>query len=289
MKILITGASGFLGRNLISKLLKENHAIIALKRSFSICDNHDGVVYYDVDKYSLEEIFKVEKNIEAVIHTATSYGRNNETLEEIVQSNVLFPLKILTLATENNVKIFINTDTFWHKFTNEYSISKKHLTDWLIYYSKNNKIKAVNIILGHLYGPGDSDHKFVTSMIKKMISGEEKLDLTHGDQIRDFLFIEDAVTAYCMILNEIFIQKVQNYEEIELGSGVGTTIKTIVEEIKKATNANTRLNFGNIPYRKNELMCSISNTTKLRGLGWDPKISLIEGIKITVDQTKDLL
>ena len=107
--ILITGATGFLGSHITWTLFNEGFSIIILKRSFSdiwrIREIIDKIRYYDIDKVELEIPFK-ENEIDCIIHTATNYGKKREKISEIIETNVVFPLKLLEIAT------FFNTDTF---------------------------------------------------------------------------------------------------------------------------------------------------------------------------------
>ena len=139
MKLLITGASGFLGSHLARHLLQVGHIPILLKRSTSntwrLDDIIDRVPSYsadDMDDYS--SLFETH-DIDIIIHTATQYSRNNINANEIISANVLFPAKILDCAIQYNVKCFINTDTFTQadygnlKF---YGLSKAQFRQWVV-------------------------------------------------------------------------------------------------------------------------------------------------------------
>ena len=113
MKVLLTGATGFLGSHILKGLVEQNIETVVLKRSFSNDNRIDKYraqykAYY-VDRISLQEIFEKESIIDAVIHCATNYGRKNEKVSEVFQSNVVFPLQLLEIAT------FFNTDTALNK------------------------------------------------------------------------------------------------------------------------------------------------------------------------------
>ena len=99
--ILITGATGFLGSHLTQKFVNEGHTVIILKKSdFDTRRiNHllNKIISYDIDKIELETPFR-ENSIDAVIHTATLYGRGNEKYSDLVDVNLLFPLKVLELS-----------------------------------------------------------------------------------------------------------------------------------------------------------------------------------------------
>ncbi|ENN95793.1 NAD-dependent epimerase/dehydratase [Methanocaldococcus villosus KIN24-T80] len=289
--ILLTGATGFLGSHLLESLLKENYNVIILKRSFSntwrIQHLLDNVIYYDIDKVELEKPFK-ENQIDVVIHTATSYGRKNEKISEIVDTNLMFPLKLLELCTFFNIDTFFNTDTILPKNLNYYVLSKKQFLEYGKRMCDEYNLRFINIKLEHMYGPKDDNTKFIPYIIEKILKNEKEIDLTKGEQERDFIYISDVVSAYITVLN-----KLDNFEKkfynIEVGVGNPIKIRDLVILIKKLCNSNIKLNFGAIPYRKNEIMKSYANIDFLKSLGWEPKISIEEGLKKTIDYYKKLM
>lgn len=136
-----------------------------------------------------------------------------------------------------------------------------------------------------MYGPKDDSTKFIPFVIEKMLKNEKQIDLTKGEQKRDFIYVEDVVRAYLTLVKTI--DKLdKKYYHIEVGTGKPTTIKDIVLLIKMLTNSDIKLNFGTLPYRKNELMYSSANIDFIKKLGWEPKVSLEEGLKETISYYK---
>ena len=275
MVILISGINGFLGSHLARKLLKLGYKVVGLKRSSSnlhrISDIIDKVKIYDIDIVGLEEPFANQK-IDVVINTVTNYGRKKESVYEIVNTNLLFSLRLLEIST------FFNTDTLLYKYLNSYSLSKKQFVEWLKVFS--HKIKVVNLRLEHMYGVGDDKTKFVSWIIESLLKNKDCINLTKGEQKRDFIYIDDIVNAYIIML-----QNFSNFEaftEFDVGTGEQISVRNFVEtiygKILTKKSIKTALNFGALPYREGEFMDIIEDVKPLYDLGWKPQVSIEEGI-----------
>ncbi len=281
--ILISGATGFLGSSLLKNLVDKKYKVVILKRSFSNTkriDNYiDKIKYYDIDKVGLEKCY-LENNIDAFIHCATDYGRKDVDPLQIIDANLIIPLKLIEIGLKNNCKIFLNTDTALDKRISSYSLSKKQFLDWFEIYS--DRSICINLILEHFYGPFDDKTKFVSSIIDKLIRNVSQIDLTVGDQKRDFIYIDDVVDAFYIILSNLDKMK-SGFYNYEIGAGELTTIREVVNKIKELTgNKVTNLNFGAIPYRPNEIMEPKMDIEPIKKLGWKPKISLTYGLTNTI-------
>ncbi len=284
--ILVTGATGFLGSHLVKGLLKQGHKIIILKRSFSntwrLKEILPHLISYNLDTIDLTQPFQDISSIDAIIHTATCYGRNKENVSYLAQTNTLFPLQLLETAIQYNIPTFINTDTVLDKFLNPYALSKKHLREWGQYFANLEKIRFVNIKLEHMYGGDDDDSKFTSYVIKSCLKNVEKLDLTAGEQKRDFIYIDDVVSAYIILLAQANQQSAY-FQDYELGSGQAISIRELVEMIHKMTQSRTKLNFGVMPYRPQEVMHSQADISQLTSLGWQLHSSLEQGLSSTIN------
>lgn len=291
MKILLTGATGFLGSHILKGLIDNNIDVIILKRSYSndqrIAKYLSNCRSYNIDKVCTKDVFKKEIGINGIIHCATNYGRNNELPSEVVESNLVFPLSILEDAALNNVDFFINTDTFFGKkvsvegYMQNYILSKNQFLEWGKLYARTEKIKFFNLRLEHIYGEGDDDSKFIPYLIHNLMQNIEKIDLTDGEQSRDFIYISDVVSAYLKILDES--RNLDGFKEYEVGYGKATKIKDLVEMIRDITESTTMLNFGAINYKTNEIKCSQASNLELIKLGWSPKDGIASGMKKYID------
>lgn len=290
-KILITGAAGFLGSHLTRRLHAEGYTIGIIARSHSnfwrIADLLEQITVYNCDIVDTEQPFKDLGTVDAVIHTATCYGRKGESSTHVLDSNVRFPLRLLEAARKFGATTFYNTDTFFnipdisYDYLNTYTISKRQFKEWGHLVGGLGSIQFINLRLEHMYGPDDDASKFTSYVIKSCLDNVPDLDLTVGVQKRDFIFIDDVVSAFCALLKSAN-RLGSTFQEYGVGSGQAISIRQFVEMVHAATNSTTRLNFGALDTRKNEIMTSNADPSALNALGWKCEVSLIEGIARTV-------
>lgn len=286
--ILLTGATGFLGSRLLCALLKNGNKVVIVKRSFSNTSKieehlkNENLHIFDIDCSDPRILFE-KYSVKTIIHAATEYGRGETPVFKILEANLILPIRLAELGIDHGVKCFINTDSFFNKSNNSYSnllnysLSKKSLLVWLNQLSK--KLKIINVVLEHIYGPGDDSLKFVESVIQKIaIEKLPKISLTHGHQKRDFVYVDDVVNAYVKLIeyadNHDFV-----FKTFEVGTGESFQIRNLVEIIKKISKSPTELCFGDIEYRSDEIMDSKADVSQLNELNWTPTTSLQDGLE----------
>jgi len=276
--ILITGINGYLGSNLAKSLAKD-HNIIGLEYSLNNLHRIEGHNFkiYAVENGVPDELF-AENQIDTIIHTATFYGRQNEAVKTIANANLFIPFDLLDKAIENGCTTFINTDTVLDRFVSTYALTKRHFQEWL--YLRRNEIKIINMQLEHFYGPEAPETNFITAMIKRLKQNEPTIDLTAGEQLRDFIYIDDVIAAYQTILKKLPLPVA--YSEFQVSTEQLISIKELLQTLKELTSSTSKLNFGAIPYRENELMHSETDNSKLINLGWEPENTIKQGLLKTI-------
>ena len=284
-KLLITGASGYLGSRITKQLLNLGYSIIAVTPNENdVPEAHKNLTVCPLDQITPQQIF-AKYEIEGVFHFATCYGRSGQTADQIAQVNLLLPLTLLSQAVKQGSKFFINTDTILQPNINPYSLTKRQFAQWLEFYA--DKIKAVNMRLDHFYGPHDHPVKFIAWLIKNFKENIDHIDLTEGAQTRDFIYIDDVISAYLCVFKSLDKLSMGKFNNFEVGSGVKTSIKDMVLMLQKLMNKqNVKLNFGAVPYRKNEVLDYTVDISALQSLGWFPKITLQKGLQDIIIQEK---
>ena len=288
-KILLTGATGYLGSYLAKALVAQGHKLIILKRKNSSLLRISSIIpmitFYNIENLDYSIPFTAHGKIYAVIHTATCYGRHGEMPSEVFEANTGFPLRLMDSAKAAGVGIFINSDTILDKYVNLYSLSKRQLLEWGKFFCTHNKMFFVNMRLEHFYGPEDADSKFTSHVMNSCLRNVPELKLTFGEQIRDFIYIDDVVSAYLIILEKIKGFS-DFFNEFDVGSGAAVSIRDFVEKVHQITESQTHLAFGSIPYRTGEIMSSNANVEPLVELGWFCKTNLDKGLKLVMEGFK---
>lgn len=287
--VIVTGASGFIGSHLVKRLIKDNYSIIAITRSI----NQSKLIHEDrltwCEWAELEGIFCQYNDIVAVIHLATAYGRNDENIIDVFDANVVKPLKLLELAVKYGVAKFISTDSFFSKekfnyqYLRSYILSKITFAKWGRFFSDElKKIKFINMRLEHVFGPGDAEGKFIPFIMDEIRNNRLPINCTEGNQKRDFIFVDDVVSAYVVVLNSLYDSTC--YVEHEVGMGESIELKDFIEKIKlEMGSVNVKINYGTLPMREYEIMDSKADNTSLIALGWQPEMNIDKAIQSTVN------
>ena len=291
--ILMTGATGFLGSHLLSALLEEGHKVVVIKRSTSsllrIHHLMDNVIVYDIDKYELDDIFLYEC-IEVVIHLATSYSREQRNELDIVDTNIVLGINLLKSAAKYGVKTFINTDTFFNidnllaNHMQAYTLSKKQFIEWLKYFSFSG-VSVINMKIHHVYGPGDNSDKFIPWLQTSLINNSGPVKLTSGIQLRDFIYIDDVVSAFILVLKALDIK--ESFKEYNVCTGIKTSVKDFSTELRSQIidkyGVNTELLFGAVPTASGEIMDINNDCSSLGSIGWRHLSSIKQGVKYLLE------
>ena len=175
LKILLTGATGFLGSHLLHALVENGCRVTILKRSFSdtwrINDCLDKVRSYDIDVVPLEKPFEEGGQFDSVVHTAVDYGRSDDAAIDTFETNLELPLRLIQTAASFNTASFLNTSTFFksastlYQYLSCYILSKRQFEDWGKIYANQGKIR-----LEWFYPSGREISKFLPSRARDIHS-----------------------------------------------------------------------------------------------------------------------
>jgi len=289
MKILIIGAYGFLGTHILKELLQNSvydiHVLVkeSSEPKFNLKGSYTKHIYGSI---GLNKALKAKK-IEVIINCSVCYGKyENSSL--VYKTNFILPTEIIELLNDS-IKVFINFDSYFNKeeFKN-YKYLEDYIKSKLFFISSIDpdiNYSFFNLRIEHLYGLYDSDHKFFYKMYSNIRRNKPSIDLTDGNQKRDFIYIKDLVDLVIMMLEKNYWKKGKKI--FSVGTGNSISIKDCLELMKNELNSKTILNFGSIALRKNEIMDSKSSYKNLNSeYGWTPKFNLREGIINMIENDK---
>ena len=280
--VLLTGATGFLGSHLARALLGAGYRVAALKRRSSSLRRLAGleVALFDVED-GVEQAFD---GVDAVIHAATSYGRQGESVSALFEANTAFPLRVLEAAVRRGVPLFINAGTVLAPSLNAYALSKHQFLAWGEHLAARHPIAFVNARLEHFYGPGDERSKFATHVVRSCLENVPELALTEGAQLRDFIHVDDVVAAFLLLLERGASGPAR---EFDVGTGHAGTVRSFVETAHRLAGSSTQLKFGALDYRPGEPMRSEADPRALQALGWRCRHDIVSGLQDTIHRERN--
>ena len=280
MRILITGATGYLGSNLLEELTSPENdiSLICLPGTASNIDHKMFNVFYTDDAEFEGHIRGFAP--EVIIHLAGVYDRSGQDLSNVIDGNLLFPLRILNIVSSIGIKKWINTNTALPTNLNAYTLSKHQFANWGKEYSKRFGFDFIDIRLEHFYGYQDGENKFISFVLNKLIHNQT-LELTKCVQKRDFIHVKDVCRGFKILLEA----EIPGYTEIDLGSGEEAALQVIIEYLKELTNSKSEILYGAVPYRENEPMSSVADLTIMNSLGFTPMYDWRTGMKNLVEET----
>jgi len=296
MKILVTGATGFIGQNLVNLLLSRNyeiHCIVRANSDTSKINPKASIFKYDDDIDSLDTFFKKE-NFDGVIHLASLFlqSHTNKDIAHLIASNIKFGTELLEVCKQSNVKWFINTGTFWQNYENKgynpvnlYAATKEAFEMVAKYYTQTSDIIFTTIKINDTFGPNDTRNK-VFNLWNKIAETGEPLEMSAGEQIIDISYIEDVISAFDKLVKHLnsnqrneFHNKefvVTNYEKLSL--------KDLARIYEETTNSKLNIIWGAKPYREREVMIPYNQGQIVPD--WKQKHTLKEAIKNTLGVSK---
>jgi len=276
MKIIITGGAGFVGTNLIAKLLEEGHKVVSIDNyNTGLKSNHqEGCLYLDRDirtisDYSAWGDFDIIYHLAAIARIQPSFMNP----EEYFTTNANATMKLAKYCSEKNIPLVYAGSSSHHsgKFKNPYTFSKDIGEEIIQLFQNHYNLKATIVRFYNVYGPYQLKEGGYTTLIgaweKRVEEGMSLIIFGDGTKRRDFTHVDDIVNGLILVStkqawNFIFeLGKGQNYSVNEIASAFGIEV-----EYQK-----------NKPGEADITLCT--DTLAKEILGWSPKKDIIDYIK----------
>lgn len=300
MTVVITGSSGFLGSALVKVFSGNNVRVIRLVRDDKIKSDSDNIHYVNYQK-SLDDKDVAEKLTEfnpgVFIHCAwkgISGGERNESFQ--LEYNVPRTIESVRLAHASGCKQWIGAGSQAEYGNKSHLIFETEPACPLTLYGKAKLaagasalelcnelgIKGVWNRIFSLYGQGDNINYFIPYVVNSLLQ-RRKPELTKCEQVWDYLFVNDAAEAFYAQCRK------QIKGVFNLCSGIAISLKDVAYLIQRLLNDKSLIQFGSIPYSKDQTMVLSGNCDKLKNqTGWVPKTALEEGLEQTISYYRNL-
>jgi nucleoside-diphosphate-sugar epimerase len=246
MKVLVTGATGFVGGHLANYLASQGHKVFALGRKASLetCESLDE----SVEKVGLEESMQSQElldivrslEIEVVYHAATLFlkAHNIGDVGPLVESNLKFGINLAEAASMAGVKTFVNFSSIWQlkqRGANEsqktlYAATKQAFLEVLKFYAFSSGPRVLNIYLNDTFGANDNRSKLVPAIRKAIVDSQSFRAINPGARI-NLSLVDDVVETVA----ELARNTVEDFAEFEIRSDRSYTISEIVQAMERVS------------------------------------------------------
>lgn len=296
-KILITGATSFLGSHLLKKLQ-------GLKIDVLATSNHSDVTR-KIIKMDLTNSIEVKNTIDTfkpyvVVHIGALVDLSRDFIvsKNCIDINTIGTMNLLeSVKSYKPLFIYISSEEVYgdtpipfneDQLTSPpspYAISKLSGENFSQWYGKEYSFSVVVLRLGTLYGPNQPKYKYFNTIIRNALK-HEPIPCNSGEKKRDYLYIEDGVNLIVNVLNITSDQysQLKNNNIINVTGGKSYSLLYVIETIKKLINSTSVVQIGVISDRiteRNEWIADISKANKI--FGWKPETNLEDGLKNTID------
>jgi nucleoside-diphosphate-sugar epimerase len=299
-KVFITGGTGFIGANLVRRLLNDGHDLNLLVRpgytSWRIQDILKDIIIYTIDlcnKNKLEETIKKVKP-DWVFHLA-AYGAYpwQTDLTQMLQTNILGTINLVEICSHEGYESFISagssseygfkqfapSEVEWLEPNSNYAVTKASASLFCCYTAQSRNLPVYTLRLYSVYGPYEEPKRLIPALIRSGMKSELP-PLVNPDISHDFIYVDDVVDAFILVANQSNQKAGTIYN---IGSGIQTPLYKVVELTRQVFNLQVQPNWNSMSQRNWDTYTWIANIRKANDeLNWKPKFTLEQGFMKTV-------
>ncbi len=281
MRALITGATGFIGTNLVRTLADTGWDVHAVIRPGSMLDGledmHELCTFHVYDG-SAESMLTLMHNCrpDMVFHLASLYISEHQApdITPLIGSNIILGNHLAEAMVVNGCKKLVNVGTSWQHYhvdeyrpVNLYAATKQAFENILLYYHDAHALSCITLKLFDTYGVGDRRRKLIAIIVDAALSGAP-IDMSPGEQIVDLSHVSDVVNALIEAAESLLAQPSAINADYFIG-GERMTVRELVALVANTLQRPVHANFGGRPYRAREVMAPPTRSTRV--LFWESR------------------
>lgn len=293
--VFVTGACGFIGSSLCNKLYADNF-VIAIGSSDNQPKCHK---YFHINLDGIPWNL-ISDNIDICFHQAANNNTTDLDHDRMLQSNLYSPIKIFSELYQRNCKQFVYASSssvygnqpapYIENTTktdplNPYAVSKKLFEDYAIEFAQKFHVNTIGLRYTNVYGPGEGNKGRRASMIyqllRKMMNYESPEVFKDGEQLRDWVYIDDVVDANILAANH------SDSGIFNVGSGEAISFNKIVTLLNELLDMNFRTKYIDCPFKERYqtyTLADLNHSNKI--LSYFPKYSIRNGIEKLIEEIK---
>lgn len=300
MKILITGGDGFIGSNLVPRLIAEGHSIVVISNIKNSNSNNSEIIHVIGDFDDNNILNNYLPDVDLVIHLAYSTVPENSMKNPVfdIKSNVIPTLNLLKKMAEHNVKkvVFVSSggavygensqegiteDSLLNPISS-YGISKMMIENSIQLLARNFNMDFCILRIANAYGPGHTNKNnqgVINIWLHNVQNDLPIVIMGNGSVKRDYIHVSDIVEAFITVISQN-ISGVYN-----IGTSVGTSLKDIINLIETRLNKKANVNY--IENRGYDVQCNILSFSKFNSIsGWKPMVNIESGISLLIESKR---
>jgi nucleoside-diphosphate-sugar epimerase len=295
-KILVTGGTGFIGSHLTKTLVEGGAKVTVLKKRKSPSRRLEQMAIESrVDLiFDLAEI----PDVEVIFHLAAEGVHQGATFSELVETNVLLTERLLERSRQIGIETFVLTNSGFEygpfsslassideRYPVEsrapYAATKLAALESARKFQRDFQLMVPRIF--SVYGPYEKGSRLIPYVIQNCLEDRDILIKTDGEQMRDYLYVEDVVDA----LITLGFQVKSSGEIFNVGSGKPEAVNSLVQKILELIpESKSEVYFAGDPLPEQESWYFVANNEKMKGVGWEPRFPLNEGLTKTISHFK---
>lgn len=305
-RVIVTGATGFVGSNLTRRLLRDGHEVHLLLRTrhdpWRIADLLPEVSVHMVELADASDLELAVGRIRAdwIFHLATygAYPRQTD-LATILKTNVNGTVNLLQACIKTGFDTFVNTGSSseygfkdhspteqeWLEPNSDYAVSKAFATMFCLNAARSENLRVSTLRLYSVYGPFEEPTRFIPAIIARGMRNELPL-LVQPHIARDYVFIDDVVDAYLAVAGARDNDARSVYN---VGTGTQTTVGEVVELARRRLGITEEPKWGSMDNRIWDTGTWVSDSGRIRSaLGWTANYSFERGFVRTIEWMKEI-
>jgi nucleoside-diphosphate-sugar epimerase len=303
-RVIVTGATGFVGANLARRLLADDHEVhLLLRRGYAdwrIAGIAAAVHCHEVDlgdRESLQRAFTLIRP-DWVFHLAVHGAYSAQTdLHEMIQTNIIGTINLVEAALNAGVAAFVNTGSSseyglkdhapaedeWLDPNSYYAVTKASATQYCRHMAHRSGLLLPTLRLYSVYGPYEEPTRLIPALLTHGLRGELP-PLVDPAVSRDYVYVDDVVEAYLLAAT---VQNQEHGAVYNVGTAIQTPLREVVGIARRVLDIAAEPIWGSMPNRGWDTTVWVADNRKIQAaLGWWPRVAFETGLRRTIDWFK---